>query len=167
MFTNKFDKSKMFSFINNKDAKKFIGSYGFFANSISDLKFIIKNNDYKKLDSVAEDDTCEIDAVFSTSNGEFYGLFYPLKYATDKPAEIIRPFKDIDELKKVTELDVGSIITLRDCIDYDHVFKALITAMDNEGVHIGRNYYTINELHQEFEYYFKDNWFRFGVKEFV
>ena len=55
-----FDKAKMLSFVNAEEANKFIGSYGFFADSISDLKFNIKDNFYKKLVMVNTGDTYNI-----------------------------------------------------------------------------------------------------------
>ena len=161
-----FDKAKVFSFTNAALAKKFEGEYGFFANSINDLKFNIKDNFYKKLDLVIDDDNCDISAVFGSNDDEFYGLFYPLKYVTKEPVEIYRPFTDIEELKKVTEIDVGSIVIMRDIYDQNHEFKALITAIDSKGLQISSAYYTINELYKLYEYHFKNNWFRFGVKEY-
>ena len=162
-----FDKAKMFSFVNAEEANKFIGSYGFFADSISDLKLNIKDNFYKKLVMVNTGDTYNIQTVFQSNDNNLYGLFYPLKYVSKEPTEVTRPFRDINELKKVTELDVGSIVTLREIYDRNHVFKALITSIDDEGIQISQDYYTIDRLHQCLEYHFKDNWFRFGVKEFI
>lgn len=161
-----FDKAKMFSFVNAGEAKQFIGSYGFFADSISGLKANIKDNFYKKLNLVIEDDTCDIQGVFSSDDDEFYGLFYPLKYVSKEPVEIYRPFTDIEELKKVTELDVGSIVTMRYVYDSSSEFKALITAIDSKGLQISSTYCTIYELYKLYEYQFKDNWFKFGVKEY-
>lgn len=162
-----FDRTKIFSFINAEEANQFIGSYGFFADSISDLEFNINSNFYKKLVEVTIGDSYNIQMIFHSNDDNMYGLFYPLKYASKEPTEIIRPFKNIEELKKVTELDVGSIVTLREIYNHSAVFKALITGIDNNGIQVSQDYYTIDRLHQHLEYYFKDTWFRFGVKEFM
>ena len=158
--------TRVFSFMNATAAKQFIGEYGFFANSINDLRFNIKDNSYKKLDLVIDDDSCNISAVFVSNDNQFYGLFCPLKYTTGEPIKSFRPFKNIGELQKVTEIDVGSIVTLRDLYNTNHIFKALITAIDDKGIQISNNHYSINDLYRKFEYYFKNTWFRFGVKEY-
>lgn len=80
---------------------------------------------------------------------------------------MFRPFKDLNEFKKETGLDVGSIVTLWYIDNHDNLSKSIITNIDDytKTITFGKKELTLSDLCSDYEYNKNNKWCAFGVEE--
>ena len=87
-----FDKNKIYTSLNADEVK--VGSIGYFADSISTLKEIVKNEEFFEVELILNE---EYTYRFKASNGLDYMLFYLVE---EPKNEECRPYKSNAELIK-------------------------------------------------------------------
>ena len=80
---------------------------------------------------------------------------------------MIRTFKNIEEFKEKTGLDVGSIVTLWYINNNDHLIKSMITSIDTgaKTITFGSKVLSLSDLCTCYEYSKNNKWCSFGVEE--
>lgn len=94
-----FDRNDVFSILNAKDARQYLGKMGYFACTLRVLQSQVEQNNLLSLDDV----NLRIDFPFITNSGgcyESYLFFLPADKVREVKEMEYRPFKNQDEIRK-------------------------------------------------------------------
>lgn len=148
-----FDKTKIYSAVNADDVK--IGSEGYFADSLKELKDAVEQEDsaaYREIAEIKEPDMQNRFSYkqFNSKKGECYNLDFNLFYLVKKPKEKkLRPYKNTDEMIKDFET--------RFCVYNSSYFEPLIWIKGRDGFsHLVTDFYEIKICVSTFSLSLKD-----------
>lgn len=174
-----FDKKDVFSWANAEDAKRYIGKEGYFASHYcNDLKSwwkakLLDINRDGDISNVFIGECDDVEKPYFGDDEDCAGLFLP----ADKVKRVEkkwRPFKTIEEFKRVLDIKLGSVLVYRrkDESDMEFVaafmgYKRLQPTGSLYSVLLGGMTYLVVPLLDKYEWYntSTNEWCPFGVEE--
>ena len=165
--TKTFNKNNVYSWSNAEDAKKYIGTFGYFSNVCFDN---LKEWEYGELEQINPNNY--ISGIFSENHGSDYGLFLP----EDKVKEVeevkekkkYRPFT-LEEFNKVVPL--GTVFKYRYKSNDDHLkdvysiyYHANLDCENGfQAIFFEDSYHHFDYCFYEMELFLNGKWQPFGV----
>ena len=156
------DVSKIMNCFTVEDAKRYIYTSGYFADHIEDFVELDKL-DMNELESIQQ----ESKYPYAWSYDNRFKFFLPCAFvADDKKEKKYRPFKDLEEFRRILGVMVGNIIHYREK-GSSLEFKLMWTGYSSEErVLFSCFHYSLTDLFERHEYCDSDgNWLPFGVEE--
>ena len=173
-----FDKKDLITWSNRHNAK--IGSKGYFANFINDLKDDIEHNKLRTLVDISDDCECCFDCYSSNNSDVFsYGFFLPeddvKKEKTYRACrnvqelyELVFNYRSKDEDRFCINELIGTVIHFKqkgfDTTLYECITGIAVYINGEIAVHIGGCNFELDELFKRYEIEINGEWKPFGVE---
>lgn len=176
-----FDKKDLITWSNRHNAK--VGTIGYFANFINDLKDDIEHDKLRTLVDISDDCECCFDCYSSNNSDVFsYGFFLPEEAVKEerkyRPCETIREFYELvsnskckmDEKECIYQLISDFIINFRSRNTHTeyYTFIRSISKDENGDIKIlitRRSYLSFEQIFNNYEIKINGEWLPFGVLE--